>query len=265
MKRNDLLIAGLSLLILSLSATALGFPGYSPGIWRKVGNGYTIRVDGGHPEFFFNIDMYRVKDGQDQPSLLVVSNCLTPEYQKNSKSIFLRMKLPPPELAVNFDDFEERRNAFDKEYWVEWNKWMEEIRPLGSKTGCEKFNESMKPFNDQRDSFRKELGQIQEAALPVMQQQDWSYYIIDQAKETVIGPLSEQIFLASKAVNGKKIHWKPAHKTFEEYSRSMKVLGLFIASVIYFPWFVLLLVIVGVIYSFCKRKKRVTLEREVNQ
>ena len=257
MKRNALLIAGLLVFILSFSSTVWGFPAYSPDIWRKVGGNYTIRVKGIHySETFFKIDILRVKDGYDQPPLWIVPYCISPEYQKNSKSIFLRMKQPPPELAAIYEDFEERQNAFEEEYRVEYEKRRQEIgvREL-ELTGYGELNDSMKSFNDRRQSFWEELRQIQETALPETQQQDWTYYIIDKAAETVSGPLSEKAFLVSKAVDGKTIHWKPTPKTCEEYSRGINTTVIFIVSIICLPWFVLLLVIIGVVYFLCKKRK----------
>ena len=196
MKRNALLIAGLLVFILSFSSTVWGIPAYRPDIWLKVGGNYTIRVSGiFYSRTFFKIDILRVKGGYDQPSLLVVSHCLTPEYQENSKSIFLRMKQPPPELAAIYEDFEERRNAVEEEYRVEYEKRRQEIgaREL-ELTGYGELNDSMKFFHDRQQSFWEELRQIQEDTLPEMQQQDWTYYIIDKAAETVSGPLSERLF-----------------------------------------------------------------------
>jgi len=251
------LIAGLLVSLLSFSGTVWGFSPYRPDTWREIGSNYTIRVNGIHySEIFLKIDILRVKGGHDQPPLLIVPYCMTPEYQENSKSVFLRMKQPPPKLAAIYADFEERQNAFEKEYRAEYEKRWQEIGPrVLESTGYEKLNDSMKPFNDRRESFWKELGRIQEAALPEMQRQDWSYYIIDKAAETVSGPLSEKAFLASKAVDGKIIHWKPAPRTFEEYSRGMTAIAIVIGCVLCFPWFVLLLVIIGVVYFFYKKRK----------
>ena len=108
----------------------------------------------------------------------------------------------------------------------------------GRLMGMAEADASMKPLYKEEQSLLEERQQIYEAALAQIQQQDWSYYIINKANETVTGPLSEQAFGASKAVEGKIIYWNPAPQTYDEYekemSNSFRVMQIKIITIAFF-------------------------------
>ena len=266
------------ILVLSFSDTAWGMTQapYTPAVERNVGNNYTIEVqvswryaerrhyrDIDIQYNFLAIDVNRT--GRANRRTFTVPYCITPEYQRNSRSVFLRVKHVPLELATTLEDMEKRRDTMAREHRVEFRKRSFEM-------GMAEADASMKPLYKEEQSLLEERQQIYEAALVQIQQQDWSYYIINKADETVTGPLSEQTFGASKAVKGKIIYWKPAPRTYEEYkkaiSNSVRVMQIITIAFLCFALFVffsflyilfrsITYVINCVIYYFCKKKQSI--------
>jgi len=236
------------ILVLSFSNTTWGMTRapYTPAVERNVGNNYTIGVqvpwryveswhyrDIDIQYNFLAIDVNRT--GRANRCIFTVPYCITPEYQKNSRSVFLRVKHVPSELATTLEDMEKRRDTMAREHRVEFRKRSFEM-------GMAEADASMKPLYKEEQSLLEERQKIYEAALVQIQQQDWSYYIINKADEMVTGPLSEQAFGASKAVEGKIICWQPAPQTYDEYekemSNSFRVMQIKIIAFLCFALFV---------------------------
>jgi hypothetical protein len=91
--------------------------------------------------------------------------------------------------------------------------------------------------------------------------QPYAYYIFEKDTANMIGPLTEGEFTSHNLVAHQKIKWKYIEKTEKEYSRGMRILGLYLLFVLFciyvLPFLVLLAAIIYVIRTLrgSSRKK----------
>ena len=226
------IIVGITLLSMVGTAFAFTFPPYRPDAKRKAGNGFEVRVRSIYPTYHGEYDDYLrliVCKDRDNNVFLEIPFCLTPEYQYDSRSIFLRMKIPSPEELDSFSELEQKYLAASKERDdLHRDKWSQLARNAHLSEEASRQLEAdteLKNLLELSENANKLWLDALENAKAGISQQEYVYYIVPKNKGVVIGPVSEADFAKQKEASGKTIHWKSAPTTHDEHPKGMTMLG----------------------------------------